>query len=71
MIVAKPACCLLTHKTFGVRSVKVTGLGQNLGQLEAVHRDFQSKYEASLQLLGQPCNFYAKVCVGCVFRTAQ
>jgi hypothetical protein len=40
-------------------SVKVTGLAQKLGQLEAVHRDFQSKYWANLKLLGQPCNFYA------------
>jgi hypothetical protein len=31
-----------------------------LGQLEAVHRDFQSKYWANLKLLGQPCNFYAR-----------
>jgi hypothetical protein len=44
------ACC---------RSVKVTGLAQKLGQLEAVHRDFQSKYWANLKLLGQPCNFRA------------
>ena len=41
------------------RSVKVTGLAQKLGQLEAVTREFQSKYWANLQLLGQPCNFYA------------
>jgi hypothetical protein len=40
-------------------SVKVTGLAQKLGQLEAVHRDFQSKYWANLKFLGQPCNFYA------------
>jgi hypothetical protein len=40
-------------------SVKVTGLAQKLGQLEAVSREFQSKYWANLQLLGQPCNFYA------------
>ena len=40
-------------------SVKVTGLAQNLGQLEAVHRDLNSKSWASLKLLGQPCNFYA------------
>jgi hypothetical protein len=40
-------------------SVKVTGLAQKLGQLEAVHRDFQSKHWANLNLLGQPCNFYA------------
>ena len=40
-------------------SVKVTGLAQKLGQLEAVHRDFQSKYWADLKILGQPCNFYA------------
>jgi hypothetical protein len=40
-------------------AVKVTGLAQKLGQLEAVHRDFQSKNWANLKLLGQPCNFYA------------
>ena len=39
--------------------VKVTGLAQTLGQLEAVNRDLQSKYWANLKLLGQPCNFYA------------
>jgi hypothetical protein len=33
-------------------SVKVTGLAQKLGQLEAVHRNFQSKYWANLKLLG-------------------
>ena len=37
--------------------VKVTGLAQKLGQLEAVNRDLQSKYWANLKLLGQPCNF--------------
>ena len=36
-------------------SVKVTGLAQKLGQLEAVNREFQSKYWANLQLLDQPC----------------
>jgi hypothetical protein len=40
-------------------SVKVTGLAQKLGQLEAANRDLQSKPWASLNLLGQPCNFYA------------
>ena len=39
--------------------VTATGLAQNLGQLEAVNRDLQSKYWANLKLLGQPCNFYA------------
>jgi hypothetical protein len=39
-------------------SVKVTGLAKKLGQLEAVHRDLQSKYFANLKLLGPPCNFY-------------
>jgi hypothetical protein len=40
-------------------------LAQRLGQLEAVHRDFQSKYWADLKLLGQPCNFYAlEPCMG-------
>ena len=34
------------------RSVNVTGLAQKLGQLEAVNRDFQSKYWATLPLLG-------------------
>jgi hypothetical protein len=43
----------------GFPSVKVTGLAQNLGQLEAVSRDLQSKSWANLKLLGQPCNFYA------------
>jgi hypothetical protein len=42
------------------QSVKVTGLAQKLGQLEAVNRDFQSKYWANLQFLGQPCNFRAQ-----------
>ena len=41
--------------------VKVTGLAQKLGQLEAVNRDLQSKYWANLKILGQPCNFYAIV----------
>jgi hypothetical protein len=50
-----------TEPLVGARSVKVTGLAQKLGQLEAVHRDFQSKYWANLKLLGQPCNFYARV----------
>ena len=45
----------------GDTSVKVTGLTQKLGQLETVHRDFQSKYWANLKFLGQPCNFYARV----------
>jgi hypothetical protein len=40
-------------------SVKVTGLAQKLGELEAVHMDFQPKYWANLKLLGQPINFYA------------
>jgi hypothetical protein len=40
-------------------SVKVTGLAQKLGQLEAVNRDLQPKSRANLNLLGQPCNFYA------------
>ena len=40
-------------------SVKVTGLVQKLVQLEAVSRDLQSKSWANLNLLGQPCNFYA------------
>jgi hypothetical protein len=40
-------------------SVKVTGLAQKLGQLEAVNRDLQSKSWANLQLLGQPCNVRA------------
>ena len=40
-------------------SVKVTGLAQKLGQLEAVNRDLQPKSWANLQLLGQPCNFPA------------
>jgi hypothetical protein len=40
-------------------SVKVTGLAQKLGQLEAVNRDFQSKSWTNLNLLGHPCNFYA------------
>jgi hypothetical protein len=39
--------------------VKVTGLAQKLGQLEAVNRDLQSKSWANLKILGQPCNFYA------------
>jgi hypothetical protein len=43
------------------KSVKVTGLAQKLGQLEAVNRDLQSKSWANLKLLDQPCNFYAKV----------
>jgi hypothetical protein len=41
--------------------VKVAGLAQKLGQLEAVNMDLQSKYWANLKLLGQPCNFYAMV----------
>ena len=40
-------------------SVKVTGLAQKLGQLEAINRDLQSKSWANLQVLGQPCNFRA------------
>ena len=40
-------------------SVKVTGLAQKLAQLEAVNRDLQSKSWANLNILGQPCNFYA------------
>ena len=40
-------------------NVKVTGLVQKLGQLEAVNREFHSKYGANLQLLGQPYNFHA------------
>ena len=40
-------------------SVKVTGLVQKLGQLEAGNRDLQSKSWANLNILGQPCNFYA------------
>ena len=40
-------------------SVKVIGLAQNLGQLEADHREAQSKYWANLNLLDQRCNFYA------------
>ena len=40
-------------------SVKVTGLAQKLGQLEAVSRDLQSKYWANLNILGQPCSFPA------------
>ena len=39
--------------------VKVTGLAQKLGQLEAVNRDLQSKSWANLKLLGQPCNLRA------------
>ena len=39
--------------------VKVTGSAQKLGQLEAIHRDLQSKSRANLQLLGQPGNFRA------------
>jgi hypothetical protein len=42
------------------RSAKVTGLAQKPGQLEAADREFQSKYWASLQLLGQPCQFHAR-----------
>jgi hypothetical protein len=42
------------------RSVKVTGLAQKLGLLEAAHRDSQSKSRANLQLLGQPCSFRAR-----------
>jgi hypothetical protein len=42
------------------RSAKVTGLAQKPGQLEAADREFQSKYWASLQLLGQPCHFHAR-----------
>jgi hypothetical protein len=37
-------------------SVKVAGLAQKLGQLEAVNRDFQSQSWANLKILGQPCN---------------
>jgi hypothetical protein len=40
--------------------VKVTGLAQKLGQLEAVNRDLQSESWANLQLLGQPCSFRAR-----------
>jgi hypothetical protein len=48
-------------------SVKVTGLAQKLGQLEAVHRDSHSKFWATLKLLGQPCNFCAMArCAGSV-----
>jgi hypothetical protein len=36
--------------------VKVTGLAQKLGQLEAVNRDLQTKSWANLKLLGQPRN---------------
>jgi hypothetical protein len=43
----------------GTWSVDFTGLAQILGQLQAVHRDFKSKHWAILQLLGQPCIFYA------------
>jgi hypothetical protein len=39
----------------GTRRVKVTGLAQKLGQLEAVNRDLQSKSWANLKRLGQPC----------------
>ena len=42
-------------------SVEVTRLAEKLGQLQAANRDFQSKSWASLQLLGQPCNFRAPV----------
>jgi hypothetical protein len=42
------------------RSAKVTRLAQKPGQLEAADREFQSKYWASLQLLGQPCQFHAR-----------
>ena len=42
------------------RRVKVTGLAQKLGQLEAVSRDLQLKSWANLKLLGQPCNFHTR-----------
>ena len=45
--------------------VKVTGLAQKLGQLEAAGGDLQSKYWAGLKLLGQPCGFYAVATGGC------
>jgi hypothetical protein len=48
------------HDVLGRPGAKVTGLAQKLGQLEAVHRDLQSKSWANLQLLGQPCNFHAR-----------
>jgi hypothetical protein len=50
--------------------VKVTGLAQKLGQLEAVNMDLQPKYWANLNLLGQPCNFYA-MCARHVFRRSD
>ena len=53
--------CRDSHrKLVGHRSVKVTGLAQKLGKLEAVNRDLQSKSMANLKLLGQPCNFHAR-----------
>jgi hypothetical protein len=54
------------------RRVKVTGLAQKLGQLEAVNRDLQSKYWANLKLLlSQPCNFYARLWRLCAGSSAQ
>jgi hypothetical protein len=47
------------HLTPQATSVKVTGLAQTLGKLEAVDRGFQSKYWANLNCLGQPCKFRA------------
>ena len=43
-----------------LRSVKATGPGRKSGQLEAVHRDLHSKSRGTLQLLGRPCQFYAR-----------
>ena len=51
--------CITRSFPMGRASVKVTGLAKKLGQLGAVNRDLQSKYWANLNLLGQPCNFYA------------
>ena len=41
----------------GAEKVKITGLAQNLGQLQASHRDFQSKFLVNSKILGQPCVF--------------
>ena len=55
--VLTPVCPLLVDslspaRIFGFLSVKVTGLAQKLGQLEAVNRELQSKILGQLATFG-------------------